>query len=110
MEPLPRTFLQEIARKYDLSEEQATVFIEFFGRNNPSPQEIAYSLHISSSAFSTRMTGVYQKFNFKQRKPNKSRLLQDFLWKEFNKSHQAYSYSMYSWFISKRFSAIFCNT
>ena len=87
MEPLPRSFLKEIARKYDLSEEQATVFIKFFSSNNPSQQEIAESLNISSSAFSTRMTGVYQKFNFKQRKPNKSRLLHDFLWKEFHKSN-----------------------
>ncbi|MDJ0898356.1 MAG: NACHT domain-containing protein [Xenococcus sp. MO_188.B8] len=87
MEPLPRSFLEEIARKYDLSEEQATVFIEFFGSKNPSQQEIADSLFISPSAVSTRMTGVYQKFNFKQRKPNKSRLLHDFLLKEFHKSN-----------------------
>ena len=89
MEPLPRSFLEEIARKYDLSEEQTTVFIEFFNSNNPSPQEIADSLHISVSAVSTRMTGVYQKFNFKQKKPNKSRLLQNFLSKEFRKINKS---------------------
>ena len=87
MEPLPRSFLEEIARKYDLSEEQTTVFIDFFGSKNPSQQEIADSLHISTSAFSTRMTNVYQKFGFNQKKPNKSRLLHDFLLKEFHKSN-----------------------
>ena len=85
MESLPSKFLQEIARKYHLSEEQEIVFIKLFSSNS-SQQDIADSLHISHSALRTRMTGVYKKFKFNQRSPNKQRLLHDFLLKEYKKN------------------------
>jgi predicted NACHT family NTPase len=85
MESLPRQFLEEIARKYNLSEEQESVFIELFS-SNCSQQEIADNLHISKSALTTRMSGVYQKFNYKQKTPNKARQLHDFLVKKHKKA------------------------
>lgn len=78
MEKLPREFLTEIASQYDLSEEQREAFIELFS-SQKSQKEIAESLHISDNAFRTRMTGVYQKFQFTGKGPNKQRKLQDFL-------------------------------
>lgn len=78
MQPLDQDFLAEIARKYDLSAEQQEVFVELFstGKNQ---QAVAEALHISASALRTRMTGVYQKFSFTDKKPNKSRRLHDWL-------------------------------
>ena len=85
MQPLPRDFLTQIAREYDLSEEQTEVFVEIFSSNH-TQQEIADNLHISSNALRTRMTGVYTKFSFGGRVPNKSRKLHDFLSKKYQKS------------------------
>ena len=84
MQPLPRDFLTQIAREYDLSEEQTEVFVEIFS-SNLNQQEIADNLHISPNALRTRMTGVYQKFSFGGRVPNKSRQLHDFLLNKYQK-------------------------
>ncbi len=84
MQPLPRDFLQKIARQYDLSEEQKEAFVELF--NNCKKQEqAAENIHITPGAFRTRMSGVYRKFNFNGKNPNKARNLHDFLLKEYQK-------------------------
>lgn len=85
MQTLPGDFLAEIAREYDLSQEQTEVFIAIFS-SKQSQQEIAYAIHISPNALRTRMTGVYQKFSFGGRVPNKSRKLRDFLLTKYQKS------------------------
>ena len=85
MQPLPRDFLTQIASEYDLSEEQTEVFVEIFSSKR-SQQEIADNLHISHNALRTRMTGVYQKFSFGGRVPNKSRKLHDFLFNKYQES------------------------
>ena len=59
MESFPEEFLRTIARQYDLSEKQEDAFVALFSSNR-SQEEAAKSLHISHSAFRTRMTGVYQ--------------------------------------------------
>ena len=82
MHPLPRDFLTQIAREYYLSEEQTEVFVKLFS-SKCSQREIAENLHISHNALRTRMTGVYQKFSFGGRVPNKSRKLHDFLFKKY---------------------------
>ena len=69
MQPLDKNFLTTIARKYDLSAEQQEVFVELFSTGK-SPQEVAEVLHISHSALRTRMSGVYNKFSFTDKKPN----------------------------------------
>jgi predicted NACHT family NTPase len=86
MQPLPREFLIEMARKYNLSEGQGNAFVELFSSNsNANQQKVAESLNISDGAFRTRMTGVYQKFSLNQKTPNKARLLYDLLFKEYQK-------------------------
>ncbi len=82
MQPLDKDFLVKIARKYNLSAEQEEVFLELFSTGK-SQQAIAEALHISPSALRTRMTGVYQKFSFTDKKPNKSRRLHDWLLKQY---------------------------
>ncbi|MEL6496714.1 MAG: signal transduction protein, partial [Cyanobacteria bacterium J06623_7] len=81
MQPLHTEFLQQIARQYDLTTEQQEVFVLLFSTEK-SPTEVADELHISETALRTRMTGVYQKFSFTDKKPNKSRRLHDWLLKQ----------------------------
>lgn len=59
---LPREFLIEMARKYDLSPEQKDAFIIRFN-SNKTALEIATELHISDTALRTRMSHVYKKFS-----------------------------------------------
>ena len=82
MQPLDKDFLDNIARKYDLSAEQQEAFVELFSTVK-SQQKVAEELYISHNAFRTRMTGVYQKFSFTDKKPNKSRRLHDWLLKQY---------------------------
>ena len=84
MQPLPDDFLREIALKYELSEKQEEAFIAVFG-SNKNLKQIAKDLHTSDSNLRTRLTGVYQKFSFNKKRPNKSRFLHDFLLKEYQK-------------------------
>ncbi|MEA5554423.1 NACHT domain-containing NTPase [Anabaena cylindrica UHCC 0172] len=91
MQLLPREFLTKIARKYDLSPEQEEAFVERFSRNNEDELQIAETLHISSNAFRTRLTGVYQKFSISGKGPGKFRKLHDFLSQEYQKTNPSQS-------------------
>ncbi|MGC1245418.1 MAG: NACHT domain-containing protein [Spirulinaceae cyanobacterium] len=84
MQPLPLDFLKEMARLYQLSEEQEEAFIAVLS-DNKNLKQIADELHISDNALRTRLTGVYRKFSFNQRGPNKRRLLHDLLQKKCQK-------------------------
>lgn len=75
----PRDFLTHIAAEYELSPEQAEAFVELFSRNDGNQLEAAERLHITSNAFRTRMTGVYNKFNFRDKRPGKFHRLEKFL-------------------------------
>jgi len=85
MQPLPRDFLTQIARKYDLSPEQEEAFVELFSSGRTQKTVADEVVHISHNAFRTRMTGVYRKFSFSDKAPNKSRKLHDFLLKKYRK-------------------------
>jgi predicted NACHT family NTPase/DNA-binding CsgD family transcriptional regulator len=89
MEPFPEEFLAKIASEYELSEEQKEAFIALYTNPGKSQQDLADSLHISHNAFRTRMSGVYQKFSFGGRTPNKSRKLHDLLLKKYNQAPPA---------------------
>ncbi|MBM0742325.1 hypothetical protein JOY44_11960 [Phormidium sp. CLA17] len=84
MQPLPREFVAELAKKYELSFEQEEAFVERFSSNGNN-FEIAEILSISESAFGTRMSGVYNKFSIRGKGPGKLRKLHDFLLKEYQK-------------------------
>ena len=89
MQTLPRDFLTQIARNYDLSQEQEEVFVELFSTRK-TDSEIVGIFHISEQAFRSRMTGVYRKFSIGGKGPNKRRKLHDFLLlklQEYQKSH-----------------------
>ncbi|MDY7006843.1 MAG: hypothetical protein SWX82_23695 [Cyanobacteriota bacterium] len=75
---LPKEFLTDIARKYELSPEQEEVFVEFFS-SEKSDLEIAKKLYLSYDAVRTRMTNVYQKFSIKGKGPGKKAKLLNFL-------------------------------
>ncbi|NEO33866.1 MAG: NACHT domain-containing protein [Symploca sp. SIO3C6] len=81
---LPPEFLREIAEKYQLTEkEQAVLFAKF--STDKSNIAIANDLHISPSAFSTRLTNIYKKFSISGSGPVKYGLLLNFLTKEYRK-------------------------
>jgi len=81
---LPRDFLSQLARDYNLSPEQKEVFLERFG-SNKNEQAIAEALHISTNAFRTRMTGVYNKFSIRGKGPGKFHRLRDLLTDKYQK-------------------------
>lgn len=87
MQPLPRDFLTQIARNYQLSPEQEEAFLERFSSKNDNELEVAQTLFISDNAFRTRMSGVYTKFSIGGKGPGKFHKLYDFLLKEYQKSH-----------------------
>ncbi len=65
LKPLPIDFLERTAREYALTPEQEDAFVaRYSAESEAGDAEIAEKLHISPSAFRTRMTGVYQKFSF----------------------------------------------
>ena len=84
MQPLPHEFLKEMARQYQLSKEQEEAFIAVWGSKN-TQQQVAAILGISHNALRTRLTGVYRKFSFNQKGPNKYLLLYSWLCKEYRK-------------------------
>ena len=88
MQPLPRNFLTQIAREYDLSLEQEEAFVERFSRNKQE-YELAESINISKSAFRTRMSGVYKKFSIGGFGPGKSRRLHDLLLKKYQQDNSS---------------------
>ncbi|BAZ28142.1 NACHT domain family protein [Cylindrospermum sp. NIES-4074] len=87
MQRLPRDFLTQMARKYELSPEQEEAFVERFSQNNEDEIELAEVLHITPNAFRTRMTGVYRKFSISGKGPGKFRKLHDFLVDDYQKSN-----------------------
>ncbi|MBH8576917.1 NACHT domain-containing NTPase [Nostocaceae cyanobacterium CENA369] len=87
MQPLPCNFLTRIAQKYQLSKEQEDAFVEIYHRGDDE-LEAAEALSISQSAFRTRMTGVYEKFQIAGKGPGKFYRLQVFLIGEYQKTGQ----------------------
>ncbi|NET55216.1 MAG: NACHT domain-containing NTPase [Symploca sp. SIO2E6] len=86
MQLLPRDFLAQLAREYDLSPEQEEAFVvRFSSRKNEL--SVAESLHISDQALRTRMSGVYKKFSIGGRGPGKIRRLHDLLIQKYQQSH-----------------------
>lgn len=64
LKPLPIEFLTKIAREYGLTSHQEEAFVARYSVNDDVRDDaLAADLHISSSAFRTRMTGVYKKFS-----------------------------------------------
>ena len=86
MQLLPRDFLTQLARKYQLSPEQEEAFVERFSSNESEPS-VAEALHISHNAFRTRLSGVYSKFSIGGKGPGKFHRLRDFLMEEYQKSN-----------------------
>ncbi|MBD2480525.1 hypothetical protein [Planktothrix sp. FACHB-1365] len=81
---LPREFLIEMARKYDLSPEQEDAFVIWFN-SKKTELEIATELHISDTALRTRMSHVYKKFSINGKGPGKYGRLLNFLTTEYQK-------------------------
>lgn len=81
---LPREFLIEMARKYELSPEQEDAFVIWFN-SKKTELEIATELHISDTALRTRMSHVYKKFSINGKGPGKYGRLLNFLTTEYQK-------------------------
>jgi predicted NACHT family NTPase len=81
---LPRDFLTELSREYELSPEQESAFVTLFTRND-NDLAAADTLSISASAFRTRMTGVYQKFSIGGQGAGKANKLKNFLLEKYSK-------------------------
>jgi predicted NACHT family NTPase len=92
---LPRDFLTEFARKYDLSSDQEKAFVTLFARNDDNDLAAADVLSISPSAFRTRMTGVYKKFSIAGQGAGKSNKLRNFLLKEYSNRPSSQTFSQY---------------
>ncbi|MEM8610821.1 MAG: NACHT domain-containing NTPase [Cyanobacteria bacterium P01_H01_bin.105] len=71
-------FLTTIARQYVLSPEQEEVFIALYGGDG-NKVKVATALHITLSALSSRLTGIYSKFSIGGNGPGKFHQLQVFL-------------------------------
>lgn len=83
---LPRDFLIQLADKYDLSSEQKETFVESFATDKTG-LELTELLHISPSALSSRMTGIYRKFSISGKGPVKQRKLSTWV----NQQYQTYN-------------------
>ena len=81
MSSLSREFLTTIAREYQLSQEQEEAFVELYSGDG-NEVKVAESLHVSSNALRSRMTGVYRKFSISGKGPGKFRQLQVLLLKK----------------------------
>lgn len=86
MQPLPPDFLIELAKRYELSEEQQEAFVARFS-TSADERKVAEVLSISESALGSRMSGVYNKFSISGKGPGKFRKLHDVLLKEFQKNN-----------------------
>jgi len=84
MQPLPSTFLETIAKQYELSPEQTEALIKRLG-DPQREQDDAEALHISVNALQNRMSGVYSKFSISGKGPGKLRRLHDFLSAQYRK-------------------------
>ena len=86
MQPLPPNFLSEIARQYNLSQEQEEALVERF-RTKQNEQAVAEVLHISKNALRSRMSGVYAKFSIGGKGPGKLRQLHDLLLQKYQQAN-----------------------
>ena len=75
---LPRDFLAQMARHYELSPEQTDVFLRRYGEGK-SYQEIATELNTSPDACLKRMGQVYNKFKVSGSSRGKENRLRNFL-------------------------------
>lgn len=74
----PKDFLTEIAHEKELTEKETEVFLSLFA-DGKSRVEIATALHIGESVVSTRLSGVYKKFQIDVSGPVKESRLKDYL-------------------------------
>lgn len=79
MPAFPKNFLVQLAQKYGLSQKQEEAFVALYSRSDDNERATADELHISLSAFKSRMTGVYGKFSISGDGPGKYRALQVWL-------------------------------
>ncbi|NEQ83200.1 MAG: hypothetical protein F6K26_24205 [Moorea sp. SIO2I5] len=78
----PNNFLTDIAKDKKLTEGEKKVFLLLFG-NDKSRVQIAETLYISESAVSSRITGIYRKFQITDSGPVKENRLKDYLSKKY---------------------------
>ncbi|NEO24400.1 sigma factor-like helix-turn-helix DNA-binding protein, partial [Moorena sp. SIO4A5] len=71
-----------IAKDKKLTEGEKKVFLLLFG-NDKSRVQIAETLYISESAVSSRLTGIYRKFQITDSGPVKENRLKDYLSKKY---------------------------
>lgn len=81
---LPHDFLNQMARKYELSPQQEETFVALFGSKSTS-KEVAEKLYISESAFRSRMSDVYKKFSINGKGTGKQTKLLNWLIAEYGK-------------------------
>ena len=81
---LPREFLTQTSRKYQLSQEQEEAFLELFS-GNKNELSVAAHLYVSHSALRTRMSWVYKKFGINGKGRGKLDKLKQFLVEEYQK-------------------------
>jgi predicted NACHT family NTPase len=82
---LVRDFLTELARKYELSPEQAEAFVTLFTQDDVNVLTAAVTLNIEAGTFRTRMSGVYKKFSITGKGAGKANKLKNFLLEEYAK-------------------------
>lgn len=76
MPAIPREYLQRIADKKGLTSFEKEVFIERLANIEPTDLAISKQLNISRDRYSSRMTGIYKKFDISTGNlPGKSKLL-----------------------------------
>ncbi len=79
MQGFPEDFLKKLAKEKGLTPAEKEAFLEIFG-NGRSAVEAQEALgNIGENALSTRMNGVYSKFSFGGKRPNKSHELRKWL-------------------------------
>jgi predicted NACHT family NTPase len=85
MQHFPEDFLMKLSQAKGLTPAEKAAFLEIFG-NGRSAAEAQEALgNIGENALSTRMNGVYSKFSFGGKRPNKFYELRDWLTTEYRK-------------------------
>jgi DNA-binding CsgD family transcriptional regulator len=74
----PQDFLNRIAQERQLTDKEKEVFDLLCGRDM-TPEAIAQTLHADKSTVSTRLSGIYKKFQISDPGPVKSSRLKDYL-------------------------------
>ncbi|NEO68518.1 NACHT domain-containing protein [Moorena sp. SIO3H5] len=72
----PKIFLADIAKDQKLTEGEKKVFIALFG-DDKSRVQIAETIHSTESAVSSRLTGIYSKFQISDSGPVKENILKN---------------------------------